>query len=620
MSETILKVEDLRVRFKTPDGIVDAVKGVSFDIKRGEVVGVVGESGSGKSQMFMASIGLLAGNGTATGSVQFKGQELIGARPELLRSIRGSHIGVIFQDPLTSLTPHMKIGQQIVEILSVHKKISRTAAQRKALDMLELVRIPEAKRRMMQYPHELSGGMRQRVMIAIATACQPELLIADEPTTALDVTVQAQVLEIMRDLTRELGTAIALVSHDMGVIASMCDRVQVMRYGEFVEAGSVDDIFYAPKHPYTQMLLDAVPRLDQPDKAGHPKLPAITDWDQRPTLVDVQNVKVHFPIRMGGMLFGKTKPLKAVDGISFQLKRGETLGVVGESGCGKSTLARAVLQLVDPRQGSVVWLGGKDLMKTRASEMRAMRKDLQIVFQDPLASLDPRMPIGKSIAETLTTQERGLSKREVRDRVRDMMQKVGLDPAWINRYPHELSGGQNQRVGIARAMIVRPQLVVCDEAVSALDVSIQRQIVDLLMKLQAEFGMSLMFISHDLSVVRQISHRIMVLYLGRIVELADRDEIYENPQHPYTRGLIAAVPLPDPQLERSKPRSMLKGDLPSPLDTRASLTFLKSKVIDNPDAEQYVPKLIEVSPGHFVAEHDPIETVAPVEPDPRQAA
>ena len=600
----ILSAKDFHVRFATPDGEVHAVKDVSFDINEGECLGIVGESGSGKSQLFLAGVGLLAGNGRTEGSILYRGQNLAQMSQKKLNRIRGAKITMIFQDPLTSLTPHMRIGDQIIEALRHHQNMTGEDATKRAVESLELVRIPEAKRRLRQYPHELSGGMRQRVMIAMATACGPDLLIADEPTTALDVTVQAQILDIMRDLKTELNTSIVLISHDMGVIAAMADRVQVMRNGEFVESGTADKIFYTPKHPYTRMLLDAMPRIDMPDRPGRTPLDPLSEKEQRTTLLEVEDVKVHFPIRVGGWI-PKYKPLRAVDGVSFSLNEGETLGIVGESGCGKSTLARAVLALLPKTDGAVLWCGSH-LNNSDKEALRKLRSELQIVFQDPLASLDPRMTISQSISEPLRALEPDLERAEVTERVREMMEHVGLDPAWINRYPHEFSGGQNQRVGIARAMIVRPKLVICDEAVSALDVSIQAQIIDLILSLQKSFGMSMIFISHDLSVVRQVSHRVMVLYLGRVVELADREAIYADPRHPYTRALIAAVPVPDPKKERAKERIPLPDDLPSPLDSRAALTFLKSKVVDDPDAVQYVPQMIEVGPGHFVAEHDPV--------------
>jgi oligopeptide transport system ATP-binding protein len=600
MPEPILEVADLNVTFTTPDGMVHAVRNAAFRIDESECLGVVGESGSGKSQLFLATIGLLAANGKATGSVKYRGREILNLSQPQLNKLRGSKITMIFQDPLTSLTPHMTVGAQIIESLRTHSGLPYGVAEKRAVEVLELVRIPEAARRMRQFPHELSGGMRQRVMIAMATACGPDLLIADEPTTALDVTVQAEILEIMRDLKTELKTAIVLVSHDMGVIAGIADRVQVMRNGDIVEAGGIDDIFYRPHHDYTKMLLDAMPRVDNPDRKGHAS-PAPTAKPD--VLLNVDDLKVYFPVRGRG-LFAKTKPLRAVDGVSFTLHQGETLGIVGESGCGKSTLARTVLTLLPKTDGTVVWMT-RDLSRISESDRRRLRKELQIVFQDPLASLDPRMTIGESIAEPLKTLEPELSRDAVKARVRDIMNQVGLEPGWINRYPHEFSGGQNQRVGIARAMVVKPRLVICDEAVSALDVSIQAQIIDLIVRLQADSGMSMIFISHDLSIVRQISHRVMVLYLGRVVEFADRETIYKDARHPYTKALISAVPIPDPKAERAKKRVRLAGDLPSPLDSRAQLSFLKSKLIDDSDAEQYRPKLIEVAPGHLVAEHDP---------------
>ncbi len=581
--------------------MVEAVRGVDLAVRGGQCLGVVGQSGSGKSQTFMTAMGLLPANGRATGSIRFGGQELLGMPRRRLNRVRGARMTMIFQDPLTALTPHVKIGEQIGESLRAHLGLSHADASGRARQWLERVRIPEAARRMGQYPHELSGGMRQRVMIAAAMACGPELLIADEPTTALDVTVQAAILDLMAELKADTGAAMVLITHDMGVIARLADHVCVMKDGVFIEEGTADQVFHAPATAYTRTLLQAIPRLDRTGRGGKPEPTAVAAG--APVVVEGKDVRVWFPVRRG--LFAKPLQLRAVDGVSFDIRSGETLGVVGESGCGKTTLSRAVLNLLPPSAGAVT-LMGREITHAQAEVMRAARRDLQIVFQDPLASLDPRMAVGQSIAEPLSVFRPELDRRGREAEARAMMLRVGLAPQLINRYPHELSGGQNQRVGIARAMILKPRLVICDEAVSALDVTIRAQIIDLLIELQASLGLAMMFISHDLAVVRQISHRVMVMFMGRVVELADRERLYAAPQHPYTQALLSAVPVPDPRVERARVRVRLWSEPPSPLDPASSLRFLPSRLPVDPATGAYVPRLIEVADGHLVAEYDPL--------------
>jgi oligopeptide/dipeptide ABC transporter ATP-binding protein len=578
---SLLAVSDLNVRFATPDGEVHAVKDLSFTLERGETLGIVGESGSGKSQSVLSLLGLLAGNGRASGKAYFDNEDLLALREPALRRVRGRKISMIFQDPMTSMNPYLTIGQQMTLVARTHEGLSRKDARARCLEMLEAVKIPEARERLDRYPHELSGGMRQRVMIAASLLLGPELLVADEPTTALDVTVQAQILDLMKELSRREGTAIILITHDLGVVAGLADRVLVMHRGELKEQGPVDDVFYRPRDAYTRELLAAVPRLDAERRerlasigesaAAAPVAARKTAARALGPLLAVKDLQVHFPAARRGWL-EKKRYVQAVDGVSLELASGETLGVVGESGCGKSTLARAILSLV-PATAGRVWLAGRELEALDKAELRDARKDLQVIFQDPLAALNPRMTVGAIVSEPLWTHRPELGRAEVSARVREVLQRVGLSGHELNRYPHEFSGGQCQRIGIARALVLEPKVIICDEPVSALDVSIQAQIVNLMMDLQSEFGLAMIFIAHDLAVVRHISHRVLVMYLGRIMEVASREDLYREPRHPYTRALISAVPIADPQKERRRRRELLPGDVPSPIDPPSGCRF-----------------------------------------------
>ncbi|AWM86606.1 ABC transporter ATP-binding protein [Microvirga sp. 17 mud 1-3] len=526
-TEPVLTVRNLNVRFRTGDGILHAVKGIDLDVNAGETVAIVGESGSGKSQTMMSVMGLLASNGWVEGSVKYRGDELVGLSPEKLNRYRGSKLTMIFQEPMTSLDPLYRIGEQLALPLTTHGGMSKAQARQRAIELLELVRIPDPQRRIDSYPHEMSGGQRQRVMIAMALANDPDVLIADEPTTALDVTVQARILELLADLQKRLGMSIVFITHDLGIVRRFADRTYVMKRGEVVESGTTAEIFAAPKHPYTRMLIDAEPTgRKEPAPAG------------APVVLDARDVRVSFVLKSG--LFGKPlHVLHAVDGVNLTVREGETVGVVGESGSGKSTLGRAVLRL--QQASGLVRFEDRNLMPLDRAGMRPLRRHLQLVFQDPFGSLSPRMTAGEIVTEGLLVHEPRISRKERDRRAAQAFEEVRLEPGWRNRFPHEFSGGQRQRIAIARAMILHPKLVVLDEPTSALDRSVQKEIVELLRDLQKAHGLAYVFISHDLAVVRALSDEIMVMKSGKVVERGSADAIFDHPQEDYTRDLIAAA-------------------------------------------------------------------------------
>ena len=577
LDHPLATIENLRVEFQTKDGPVVGVEDVSFEIRPGETICIVGESGSGKSVSSLSLMRLIeyGGGDIAGGRLLFKrgnGDEIDLAKTDqsLMRTIRGNEIGMIFQEPMTALNPVFTVGRQLTEGLRMHKGLNKAEAEARALDLLKQVRIPEPERRLTQYPHELSGGMRQRVVIAMALACEPRLLIADEPTTALDVTIQAEILALMDRLKRETGTAVMFITHDMAVVAQMADRVVVMFRGKKVEEGAVEDIFERPQHNYTKALLAAVPKLGEMRGKAYPepmKLLGKTDQNLDPikgsdeVLLEVKHLTTRFPVK-GGFFRRTVANVHAVEDISFTINKGRTLSLVGESGCGKSTAGRSLLRLVEPQSGEV-HLDGKDIMALGSNDLRAARLDMQMIFQDPFASLNPQMNLMSQVAEPL--QNYGVAKgQELQDRIAALFDRVELPRSFLRRFPHELSGGQRQRVAIARALALNPKLIVADEAVSALDVSVQAQVLNLMMELQAELELSYLFISHDMAVVERVSHDVGVMYLGRIVELGPRAAVFENPQHPYTQALMKAVPIADPR-NRKDERELNFKPIPSPI-------------------------------------------------------
>ena len=668
-TKPILRIDDLSVEFSTTRGLVRAVQNVSYDVRPGELVAIVGESGSGKSVSALAVMGLLPPKTTRipNGRVMFNGQDLLTRTKSQMQRIRGREIGMIFQEPMTSLNPVLSIGDQLTEPLRIHLGMDKAAQHARAVELLGLVGISDAERRLKQYPHEFSGGMRQRVMIAIGLACNPKLLIADEPTTALDVTIQAQILELMKKLSRELGIAMIVITHNLGVVARYADRVNVMYAAQIAEKADALALFSAPLHPYTSGLLRAVPRLDQgrearlatidglpPDLMNPPagwrfadRCPARVEiCSTMPELreiapdhlsachraeemsgglrdglyplykaeaaeaagrvegniaLDVDGLTKHFKVKIGRNPISRTSAVvKAVDDVSFSIESGRTLGLVGESGCGKTTVGRSILRLLKPTSGKVKFQG-QNIAELPESELVSMRQNMQVIFQDPFASLNPRMTVGQIIAEPLTVRKLVPDTTAARRRVAELLGDVGLPLYMTERYPHQLSGGQRQRVGIARALALEPSTIICDEPVSALDVSVQAQIINLLEELQERLGITYLFIAHDLAVVRHISHRVGVMYLGRMMEIAETEALFAEPLHPYTQALMDAAPIPDVALERGRAPRALKGEIPSPLDPPPGCVFSTRCPMASEECRTTVPKLREVRPGHHAA-------------------
>lgn len=665
----LLTVNNLKTQFNTEQGLVKAVDGISYHVDEKEVVCFAGESGCGKSVSQLSVIQLIWPPGKIVGGeVFFEDRDLLkySAKGSEMRSIRGVKISMIFQEPMTSLNPVLTISQQLAEMGVVHLGMSSSAARNRAIELLELVGIPDAEVRIDHYPHELSGGMRQRVMIAIASFCVPKIIIADEPTTSVDVITQAQVLESLNNTVKHLNTSLVIVTHNLGVLARYADRIYVMYAGRIVETATSKDLYSNPRHPYTIGLLKSVPRLDEPPGrklvpiegsapdlidmpptcAFLPRCPYKVDlckqqrWPElravgnnhyvscyvditerqgvpiwmgrmspswgnivspsvKETILEVKNLKKYFPIYKG-LLRKKVADIKAVDGVSLKIMKGETLGLVGESGCGKTTIGQCVVRMYPPTEGEIIF-EGQDIAKLSEGKMRLLRRKMQLVFQDPYGSLDPRQNTGSIVGEPLKIHKMFSNRSEYRQKVEELLSIVGLDTSMVDRFSHEFSGGQRQRIGIARALATEPSLIVCDEPISALDVSIQAQIINLMQELQEKKGLTYLFIAHDLSVVRHISNQIAVMYLGRIVEIADSLELYEKPLHPYTKALLSAVPIPDPFVEEKRERNILTGDVPSPINPPVGCSFHPRCPIAIAICSKSIPQLHDVGNNHKVA-------------------